>query len=455
MIGCWPFSVNRCDTRMQLVKRWKIALISLSVVLGGLLVLPFLIPTESYRIRLQRAASEKLGEPVDIGRLSFTLLPWPSATLADLSIGTEQPVKVGAVTVTPDLFSLFDEVKVIQSVAVREVVVNPALLGRISQWTKPQPGPQTVAVRRIELRGVQLDLGALKWGPLQAEVRMNAAGLQSVQAGPEDGSLALTLLPEADQAYRVVLEGRQFKLPVKPALLFGNLQGQGRLTKQGLDLPQLNARLYGGDLQAPVRLDWRDGWQVVGTVKTTGVEMSQIVRMLSPSSAFSGRLYADGRYRMAAPVPGELADRLQAKVNFEVKDGVLDKVDLAQAAKLLTRQGSRGGQTRFDQLSGVAEVEGRQYRLREIEVSSGALNAKGDVAISPSKELSGQVTVELKATATLVAVPLNVSGTVQDPLLLPSGMAVAGAAVGTGLLGPGLGTAIGSKAGQALEKLFK
>lgn len=440
---------------MQLAKRWKIALISLLVVLSGLLVLPFLIPTDSYRIRLQQAASEKLGEPVNIGRLDFALLPWPSASLVDLSIGEQQPVKLGGVTVTPDLFSLFDEIKVIQSVVVRDVVVNPALVGRVAQWAKPQPGPQTVAVRRIELRGVSLDMGALKWGPLQAEVRMNASGLQSVQAGPEDGSLTLTLLPEPGEAYRVVLEGRQFKLPVKPALAFDSLQGQGKLTKQGLDLAQLDGKLYGGDLRAPVRLDWQEGWQVDGRIKTNGVEVSQIVRMLSPSSAFSGRLYADGRYRMAAPSPANLADRLQAKVNFEIKDGVLDKVDLAQAAKLLTRQGSRGGQTRFDQLSGVAEVEGRDYRLRDIKVSSGALNASGDVAISPAKELSGQVTVELKATATLVAVPLNVSGTVQDPVLLPSGMAVAGAAVGTGLLGPGLGTALGSKAGQALEKLFK
>jgi uncharacterized protein involved in outer membrane biogenesis len=441
--------------KMPFLPRWKIVLIGFAAVLGCLLALPFLVPTDSYRIRLEQMASEKLGEPVGIGRLGFALLPWPTVTVAELSIGAQQPVKVGAVTVTPDLFSLFDEVKVLRSVAVRDVTVTPALLGRISAWTKPQPGPQTVAVRRVELRGVQLDMGALKWGPLQAEVRMDAAGLQSVQAGPEDGSLTLTLLPEPEESYRVVLDGRQFKLPVKPALLFDSLQGQGMLTKHGLDLPQLNAQLYGGKLQAPVRLDWRDGWQVGGAVKTTGVEVSQIVRMLSPSSAFSGRLNADGRYRMAARSPGELADRLQATVNFEIKDGVLDKVDLAQAAKLLTRQGSRGGQTRFDQLSGVAEVEGRDYRLRDIKVSSGALNASGDVAISPAKELLGQVTVELKATATLVAVPLNVSGTVQNPILLPSGMAVAGAAVGTGLLGPGLGTALGSKAGQALEKLFK
>ncbi|NWG87799.1 MAG: AsmA family protein [Hydrogenophilaceae bacterium] len=437
------------------MKGWKIGLVGLLLLLAVLLVLPFLIPTDRYKSALQAMASEKLGEPVNIGRLSFTLLPWPAATLSDLTIGAQPPLKIGSVTVTPDLFSLLSDVKVIHSVALRDMTVNPGLLSRIPEWAKPQPGPQTVAVRRVELRGLNLDLGTLKWGPLQADVRLGDAGLQSVQAGPEDGSLSISLLPETQGGYRLAFQGKRFKLPIKPALVFDSLQGQGKLSKHALDLSQLNARLYGGDLQASTRLDWGDDWQATGTSKAVGVEVAQIVKMLSPSSAFSGRLHADGRFRMVARTPATLVDHLQATFRFEVEDGVLDKVDLAQAAKLLTRQGARGGQTRFDHLSGIAEVEGKQYRLREIKISSGILNAEGDVAISPAKELSGQVTVELKGTATLVAVPLNVSGTVQDAILLPSGMALAGAAVGTGLLGPGLGTAIGSKAGQALEKLFK
>lgn len=438
------------------MKRWKIVGISLVVVLAVAVVLPLLIPTEKYRTALQDVASEKLGKPVAIEQLSFQLLPWPAATLTGLVIGKEQPVRVGAVTVTPDLFSLLSKVKIIRSVSVHDLTVNPALLGLVDTLAKPEPSPEpkTVLVKHIEVSGLQLDLDALKWGPLKADANLNEAGLESVKAGPEDDSLTLTLLPEAVDTYQLILEGKRFKLPIEPALMFDNLHGQGRLTKTALDMTQFNAKLYGGDLQAPVRLDWKQGMRVNGKAKATGVEVAQIVKMLSPTNAFSGRLYADGGYEMAAPTPAKLVDNMKAKVRFEIKDGVLDKVDLASAAKLLTRQGARGGQTQFDQLSGVAVVEGKRYHLQEIKVSSGALNAGGDVAISPAKELSGQVTVELKATATLVSVPLNISGTIEEPALFPSGAALAGAAVGTGLMGP-VGTAIGSKAGQALEKLFK
>jgi phage tail tape-measure protein len=50
--------------------------------------------------------------------------------------------------------------------------------------------------------------------------------------------------------------------------------------------------------------------------------------------------------------------------------------------------------------------------------------------------------------------PLVVSGTIHDPVLYPAGSALAGAAVGTALLGPGLGTALGIKLGNLLHKLL-
>jgi hypothetical protein len=50
---------------------------------------------------------------------------------------------------------------------------------------------------------------------------------------------------------------------------------------------------------------------------------------------------------------------------------------------------------------------------------------------------------------------LEVAGTLSDPILFPNRAALAGAAVGTGLMGPGFGTTVGAKAGQALDKLFK
>jgi phage tail tape-measure protein len=50
--------------------------------------------------------------------------------------------------------------------------------------------------------------------------------------------------------------------------------------------------------------------------------------------------------------------------------------------------------------------------------------------------------------------PMVVSGTLNEPVVRPSGSALAGAAVGTAILGPGLGTAIGVRVGGFLNKLF-
>jgi len=52
-----------------------------------------------------------------------------------------------------------------------------------------------------------------------------------------------------------------------------------------------------------------------------------------------------------------------------------------------------------------------------------------------------------------VAIPVEVSGTVASPLVYPSKAAIAGAVAGTTLLGPGVGTSLGIKAGGAVDKI--
>ncbi len=48
---------------------------------------------------------------------------------------------------------------------------------------------------------------------------------------------------------------------------------------------------------------------------------------------------------------------------------------------------------------------------------------------------------------------MEVSGTVASPLVYPSKAAIAGAVAGTTLLGPGVGTSLGIKAGGAVDKI--
>ena len=76
------------------------------------------------------------------------------------------------------------------------------------------------------------------------------------------------------------------------------------------------------------------------------------------------------------------------------------------------------------------------------------------MSISPKKELSGRINAQVKAVGASANVPLNVGGTVDGPLLYPTGGTMAGAAVGTVMLGPGFGTSVGAKVGGWAEGLF-
>jgi hypothetical protein len=127
-------------------------------------------------------------------------------------------------------------------------------------------------------------------------------------------------------------------------------------------------------------------------------------------------------------------------------------VDLLQAASRKTNVS--GGTTRFDDLTGLLSVDASGYHFRRLKISSGSLNAEGKLDINPAMQLNGTLDTNVKGTIGLVSMPMVVSGTLSKPVVVPSGSAWAGAAVGTVILGPGVRTAIGIKIGGFLNKLF-
>jgi hypothetical protein len=68
-----------------------------------------------------------------------------------------------------------------------------------------------------------------------------------------------------------------------------------------------------------------------------------------------------------------------------------------------------------------------------------------------NRRLDGEMAVDL--VDGVVGVPIKLGGTLDAPELSLTGGALAGAAMGSAVL-PGVGTAIGARIGQQLEKLF-
>lgn len=439
------------------MKNLKLLLIAVFALLAVLVVVPFLIPMGTYIVQVERLASGALGVPVRVGSLRAALLPTPRLHVGDVVVGDNEDFTVENVAVVPAVFSLFSEVKTISSVKVERPVIKQSAVEIVTTLANSDAGesePSRVAIREVSIRQARLVWPEMNLPELDADIALTAENKpESARITTTDGKLRLDLTPE-DGRQLITLAAKSWTLPAGPAFLIDELAGQMVLTGKTLTIEKLDAKFYGGKLHTDAVLDWQNNWQLNGKLLAEGVELSKPVGLISKSTQLSGKLTADGSYKATAKTAGSLLDQLQANFKFNVQDGVLDGVDLAKAATLLVTKGTSGGQTQFDMLSGLLNVSGKQYHLRNLLVASGLLKASGDVKIKADKTLDGVVKVEIRKGATLAAVPLQVSGSTEKPMVLPTKAALAGAAAGTAILGPGVGTSLGVQAAEKVKGLF-
>jgi len=438
--------------------RWiKHLAITLTILLAALLALPFFIPLDGYLPQIEKLASDRLKEPVKIASLSIGLLPLPHAKLTGITVGKKTDIEIGAMTLTPDIFSLFDDVKIISRLRIENITIRQVAFEKMPRWIKADGTPGQVKLAHLQIRGLQVHLDKSMSEPVDADIFLaDGNDLQQASVSLREGKLRVEVKPTANsKIFTLQLAAKNWKLPLDPAIQFDALDalGEVNLNASSLNLASINGKLYGGSLKGSAALNWKSVWRLTGSMELAKVELQSLVPLLAAEAKVSGKLDANSRFSASSATAGKLAHALQLDADFKVLHGVLYNVDIAQAAKSFLKSGSRGGETRFDTLSGHLKADAAGQHLRNLQISSGALAASGDLDISPQQQLKGRVTAELKAGISLVAVPLDVSGSVKEPVLFPTKGALAGAAAGTMLLGP-MGTGLGVKAGAALEKLF-
>jgi hypothetical protein len=249
------------------------------------------------------------------------------------------------------------------------------------------------------------------------------------------GALRFSLSGELDSAAISVLSGQ-----------FDGAQAQ--IERSGSRWT-VNGRLAGGTVKG-----WASAQRVSGMSSSLLVsgafEIRQLaVGQLTTPAVLSGLLDADTSLSARAPGWGDVAEQLQTQSRFTVHQAVVHGLDLEKAVRTVGL--SRGGQTSLDVLSGQLATQGTALHFSQLAASSGALSATGQVRVSPSAALSGEVQVVLGASTlgNTVGVPLALGGTLTDPQVSLTRSAMLGAALGT-LVMPGVGTGAGASLGDRL-----
>jgi uncharacterized protein involved in outer membrane biogenesis len=440
--------------------KWlKRILIALAALLASAVVLPFFIPLDDYIPRIEKEASARLKEPVSIKSIKLAALPMPHITVDGITVGATDEIRLGKVRVTPDLFSLLQPTKVIKSIEIDSLALKRTAIDKIGAWAKPDAAkspqqPPQVRVESIRLDNALVNLGKASFGPFDARVNLDSKGApEDASIATRDGKLRVFINPDKSK-YLIDASAKSWTLPVGPALVFDELIVRGVATLNDVNLAEVSAKLYGGTAIGKTTINWQKGLRLEGNFNVSQLELRQVAPMLSPGTRFSGKLSAEPVFSASAASADRLISALRLETLFNVQNGVLHGVDIQKAATNLIKQGTTGGETRFDQLSGHLVMERGGYRFTQLKIASGVLAADGNVGISPKKELSGRINAQVKAVGASANVPLNVAGTVGAPLLYPTAATIAGAAAGTAILGPGVGTSVGAKVGTWAEGLF-
>lgn len=440
---------------MKWLKRLGIVVFALILLMA---VVPFFISLDDYRPQIERAVSEKLKEPVKLKSLRLAGLPLPHVVVEGIEVGNTGDLRVGTVSVTPDLLSLLTDIKVIRSIDIEGLVINQRALDRIPVWTKTDPKAKpagfTIQVRSVRLDDALLQLQKSSFGPFDARVTIAANGApERADISARDGKFKATVTP-AGEKFSISVKAKDWRLPAGPPILFDELLVTGTATLNDADFGDIKAKLYGGTVTGRSSIAWQKGLQLKGDYIVNELELRDLVPLFSPQTKITGRLAAKPVFRASAATAVQIGNALRLDTPFNIRDGVLHGIDIQKAAtSLITKDSS--GQTRFDTLSGNFAMDRGTQRITNLKVASGSLAADGNVTIAPNKELSGRINAQVNAGSIASAtVPLNISGTLDSPRALPTGASMAGAAVGTAILGPGAGTSVGAKVGNWAEGLF-
>ena len=81
---------------------------------------------------------------------------------------------------------------------------------------------------------------------------------------------------------------------------------------------------------------------------------------------------------------------------------------------------TQGGATRFEEISGSLALTGGRYQYRSMKLSSGLLSAAGSFDVSPGKDVSGRITVELRSQAAQIKGNYVVDGDLKAIVLKPN-----------------------------------
>ena len=387
----------------------KITFVLSVLALVVAVILPYVYPLNDYIAPLEQRLSVLLKQPVRIGGMSAATFP-PTLKLQNVTVGSQQEVKVGNISLNFDVFSLLSEIRVISNAQLEDVSIQGSLLDKQIASLKLMGGDAQYPVHHLTLQRIHIVTDEIALPVLSGIADLGAQGtFHRVSLHSADDKLDIDLQSNPEH-WQVSLNLRESSLPILPDLVFSDLSAKGELRDGEINFTEMDAHIFNGILLGKAKLGWSKGWEFQGSLEAKTFDLDKMF----PKYHLEGEVYGEGKFSMNANKLSQMGNEPHLDGSFSVKKGTIN-LDMVETARLLSRENLVGGRTHFDDMIGLVQVDNGSIHFRQIKIVSAMLSSQGSFDVAENNRISGNFNAEIKMREGKN--PLILFGTLDEPKL--------------------------------------
>lgn len=408
----------------------------LLIFLGAAVFVAF-PPLTMYVASIEAAASNSLGRPVKIGRLSASVYPHLGILLADVVIdapdskkavsganetnegnGSEmdQPIHIAKIWLEPDVRTLFASRKDLRRVFVSGIVLTPEVFAALPAMLQQINGNHSeFRVAGLYFEQLALDIPKLSIGPLQGLAELSeTAGLSALNLQTDKRKLKLVLTPDG-QRINFEAEGRAIRIPALAPVDFNSISVKGVWENGEMNVSAFDFRLFDGAIIGQVKARLEETVAVEGDLTFDHVDSGKLSTALGVENLLAGDLEGKARFSGTANEWNGILPALTVEGSFLMQRGSLTGIDLAEAARRISEMPVQGGMMSFEQFSGKMRLMSSRLRFYDLKVESGLMSSVGSAEVTADQTLNGRMDLQMHGSVNQVRVPIVLGGTLQSP----------------------------------------
>jgi len=156
---------------------------------------------------------------------------------------------------------------------------------------------------------------------------------------------------------------------------------------------------------------------IAGDLSFKRVNATRLGEAIGLGQQFSGETSGEVHFSTKGDAWASVFSAINAEGDFAMQRGSIRGIDLAEAARNVSRNPVQGGATPFENLSGTIKLTPSRYQFAGLVLNSGMMQSTGFVEVSSELMVSGMMELRMRGTANQTRVPISISGPLKSPVV--------------------------------------